>query len=103
MKLKPLIFLITLFCSCSQWQYDKISGQKPVESKEEIDSVLSTLEKLTYSDLSDSYKERTGNIGVFKKMVEDSKNSYEEILDKTTKSLEKFIENAEIEKEKNIQ
>ncbi len=33
--------------------------------------MLSTLEKLTYSDLSDSYKERTGNIGVFKKMVED--------------------------------
>ena len=45
-------------------------------------------------------KEELGN---FKKMVEDSKNSYEEILDKTTKSLEKFIENAEIEKEKNIQ
>ena len=28
-------------------------------------------------------------------MVEKSKNSYEEILDKTTKSIEKFIENAE--------
>ena len=26
-------------------------------------------------------------------MVEESKNSYEEILDKTTKSIEKFIEN----------
>ena len=31
----------------------------------------------------------------FKTMVEQSKNSYEEILDKTTKSIEKFIENAE--------
>ena len=39
----------------------------------------------------------------FKTMVEQSKNSYEEILDKTTKSIEKFIENAEIDKEKNIQ
>ena len=39
----------------------------------------------------------------FKTMVEESKNSYEEILDKTTKSIEKFIENAEIKKEKNIQ
>ena len=39
----------------------------------------------------------------FKKMVEKSKNSYEEILDKTTKSIEKFIENAEVDQEKNIQ
>ena len=39
----------------------------------------------------------------FKIMVEKSKNSYEEILYKTTKSIEKFIENAESSKEKNIQ
>ena len=39
----------------------------------------------------------------FKVMVEKSKNSYEEILDKTTKSIEKFIENAEIDQQKNIQ
>ena len=39
----------------------------------------------------------------FKTMVEKSKNTYEEILDKTTKSIEKFIENAEIYQEKNIQ
>ena len=39
----------------------------------------------------------------FKTMVEKSKNSYEEILDKTTKSIEKFIENAENNREKNIQ
>ena len=39
----------------------------------------------------------------FKAMVEKSKNSYETILDKTTKSIEKFIENAEINQEKNIQ
>ena len=36
-------------------------------------------------------------------MVEESKNSYEEILDKTTRSIEKFIENTELDKEKNIQ
>ena len=35
--------------------------------------------------------------------AEKSKNSYEEILDKTTKSIEKFIENAEIDQDKNIQ
>ena len=36
-------------------------------------------------------------------MAEQSKNSYEEILDKTTKSIERFIENAESDQEKNIQ
>ena len=35
--------------------------------------------------------------------AEKSKNSYEEILDKTTKSIEKFIENSEIGQDKNIQ
>ena len=35
--------------------------------------------------------------------AEKSKNSYEEILDKTTKSIEKFIENAEIGQDQNIQ
>ena len=39
----------------------------------------------------------------FKTMVEQSKNAYEETLDKTTKSIEKFIENAENNQEKNIQ
>jgi cell division protein ZapA len=39
----------------------------------------------------------------FKMMVEKSKNSYEDILDKTTKSIEKFIENANVDIEKNIQ
>ena len=35
--------------------------------------------------------------------AEKSKNSYEKILDKTTKSIEKFIENAEIGQDQNIQ
>ena len=39
----------------------------------------------------------------FKIMVENSKNAYEEILDKTTKSIEQFIENADANSEKNIQ
>ena len=39
----------------------------------------------------------------FKKMAEKSKDSYEEILDKTTKSIEKFIEEVEIDQKKNIQ
>ena len=36
-------------------------------------------------------------------MIEDSKNAYEKILDKTTKSIEKFIESTETNEEKNIQ
>ena len=36
-------------------------------------------------------------------MVEKSKNSYETILDKTTRSIEKFIENAEINQKRNVQ
>ena len=39
----------------------------------------------------------------FKTKIENSKNSYEEILDKTTKSIEKFIESADTNQEKNIQ
>ena len=39
----------------------------------------------------------------FKMMVEESQSSYEEILDKTTKSIEEFIENAETDPKKNIQ
>ena len=40
-------------------------------------------------------------INELKKMIEDSKSSYEHMLDKTTQSIQKFIESAE--KEKNIQ
>ena len=39
----------------------------------------------------------------FKKMAEESKILYEDVLEKTTKSIEKFIENAESDQEQNIQ
>ena len=42
-------------------------------------------------------------INEFKDTVEKSKNSYDDILDKTTKSIEKFIENADTKLEENIQ
>ena len=44
-----------------------------------------------------------GELEDLKAMIEKSKDSYEETLDKTTKSIEKFIENTEINQEKNIQ
>ena len=42
-------------------------------------------------------------INAFKTMIEKSRNSYEETLDKTTKSISKFIEQVETNQEKNIQ
>ena len=36
-------------------------------------------------------------------MVEKNRNSYEEMLDRTTKSIEKFIESSEAKQDKNIQ
>ena len=42
-------------------------------------------------------------ISLFNTKIEESKNSYEEILDKTTKSIEKFIESDEVNIEKKIQ
>ena len=48
-------------------------------------------------------KKLKNELNEFKTMAEESKNSYEEILDKTTKSIEKFIKNTETELEKNIQ
>ena len=61
--------------------------------------------------LAISYRDEKGieigklkdELNEFKMMVEQSQNSYEEVLDKTTKSIEKFIENAEADQEKNIQ
>ena len=59
---------------------------------------------MQYKDEKDVEIQKLKNeVDDFKKMVEKSKNSYEEILDKTTKSIEKFIENAEVAREKNIQ
>ena len=59
---------------------------------------------IQYKDEKDVEIQKLKNeVDDFKKMAEKSKNSYEEILDKTTKSIEKFIENAEIDQQKNIQ
>ena len=44
-----------------------------------------------------------GELSEFKKAAEDNKNSYEEIIDKTTKTIQEFIEIAEVEQKKNIQ
>ena len=56
---------------------------------------------IQYKDEKDLEIEKLKNeLDDFKKIVEKNKISYEEILDKTTKSIEKFIENAEVEQKK---
>ena len=48
-------------------------------------------------------KKLKDELNEFKIEIEKSRNSYEEVLDKTTKSIEKFIKSSEVELEKNIQ
>ena len=81
-----------------------------------IDSKKNDFEKLSIKfkelrSLAINYKDQKekeieklkSELSKFEQMVEVSRNSYEEILDKTTKSIEKFIENSETDQEKNIQ
>ena len=59
---------------------------------------------INYKDEKELEIEKLKNeLNEFKTRVEKHRNSYEEILDKTTKSIEKFIENADSNSEKNIQ
>ena len=59
---------------------------------------------INYKDEKETEIEKLKNeINEFRVMIEKSRSSYEEILDKTTKSIEKFIENADLKSEKNIQ
>jgi cell division protein ZapA len=59
---------------------------------------------INYKDEKDKEIEKLGSeLDEFKKMVEKNKNSYDEILDKTTESIEKFIENVKLDEKKNIQ
>ena len=59
---------------------------------------------INYKDQKEKEIEKLkSELSKFEQMIEVSRNSYEEILDKTTKSIEKFIENSETDQEKNIQ
>ena len=83
---------------------------KKVEGKKKDFENLSTKFKELRS-LAIKYKEEKeleieklkGQLDQLKLMVDDSKSSYEKILDKTTKSIEKFIENTDAKSEKNVQ
>ena len=59
---------------------------------------------INYKDEKESEIEKLkSELNKFEKLIEESRSSYEEILDKTTKSIEKFIENTETDKKKNVQ
>ena len=81
-----------------------------------IDSKKNDFEKLSIKfkelrSLAINYKDQKekeieklkSELSKFEQMIEVSRNSYEEILDKTTKSIEKFIENSETDQKENIQ
>ena len=84
--------------------YEKIKNTK--NDFEKLSTRFKELRSLAIQYKSEKdveIKNLKNELNDFKVMVEKSKNSYEEILDKTTKSIEKFIENAESDQEKNIQ
>ena len=59
---------------------------------------------LNYKDEKEKEIEKLrSELNKFETSIEENRSSYEEILDKTTKSIEKFIENAETDQEKNVQ
>ena len=73
---------------------------------QELSNKFNELKTLTinYKDEKELEIEKLKNeLNEFKIKVEKSRSSYEEILDKTTKSIEKFIKNTEIELDKNVQ
>ena len=59
---------------------------------------------INYKDEKEKEIEKLrSELNKFETLIEENRSSYEEILDKTTKSIEKFIENAETAQEQNVQ
>ena len=83
--------------------------QKAKSSKDDFQKLSTKFKELR--SLAINYKDEKEveidklkeELAAIKTMAEKNKNLYEEILDKTTKSIERFIDNAEIKSEKNIQ
>ena len=84
--------------------FKKIKGTK--NDFQNLSEKFKELRSLTinYKDEKElEIKKLKGELNKLEAMIESSKDSYEEILDKTTKSIEKFIESADTKLEKNIQ
>ena len=89
---------------------DYFALNKKVDSKKNEFEKLSIKFKelrslaLNYKDEKEKEIEKLrSELNKFETLIEDSRSSYEEILNKTTKSIEKFIENAKTNQEKNVQ
>ena len=89
---------------------DYFALNKKVDSKknefEKLSIKFKELRSLAINYKEDKEKEiekLKSELNKFGTLIEESRSSYEEILDKTTKSIEKFIENAETDQEKNVQ
>jgi len=84
--------------------FKKMKSNK--EDFEKLSNKFKELKSLTiqYKDEKELEIEKLKNeLNKFETTLEKNKISYEEILDKTTKTIEKFIESADSNLEKNIQ
>ena len=83
--------------------------QKIKKTKNEFETLSTKFKEL--KSLTIKYKEEKEleienlkkELNEFEAKIAHNQNSYEEVLDKTTKSIEKFIKSTESNKEKNIQ
>ena len=99
-----------LLITAIQMVDDYFALNKKVDSKKNEFEKLSVKFKELRS-LAINYKEEKereieklkSELNKFETLIEENRNAYEEILDKTTKSIEKFIENSEADQEKNVQ
>ena len=99
-----------LLISAIQMVDDYFDLSKKVNSKknefEKLSIKFKELRSLAISYRDEKEKEigkLKGELNKFEILIEENRSSYEEILDKTTKSIEKFIENSEVDQKKNIQ
>ena len=99
-----------LLITAIQMVDDYFALNKKVDSKkrefEKLSIKFKELRSLAINYKEDKEKEiekLKSELNKFETLIEESRSSYEEILDKTTKSIEKFIQNAETGQDKNIQ
>ena len=99
-----------LLITAIQMVDDYFALNKKVNSKknefEKLSIKFKELKSLAINYKEDKEKEiekLRSELNQFETLIEENRNAYEEILDKTTKSIEKFIENTEVDQETNVQ
>jgi len=99
-----------LLITAIQMVDDYFALNKKINSKknefEKLSIKFKELKSLAINYKEDKEKEiekLRSELNQFETLIEENRNAYEEILDKTTKSIEKFIENTEVDREQNVQ